>query len=210
MKRHDEFTFGVPWITEFFHQDWTHDAPTAAEAVARQFPGELDPAAVLLVRRDARLLLDHLAPDRIEVLWEACTAEESFFPRRAADGAEWMRRLTEVCDRWLSRRADTPALSDADSYEGRELAGPVLAEVEEFRSVIGSQVADALTECARRCTPDLAFRFLLKVLPRKYFTPPDRYFHLTREHYARLEDIGTALRYGEFVVSEVKYLVEDG
>lgn len=72
MHRYTEFTFGVPWIMDFFHQGWTHEAAGEAEAVANQFVPELEPEAALSVRRDARLLLDNLTPDQVRVLWEGC------------------------------------------------------------------------------------------------------------------------------------------
>ncbi|GGK51196.1 hypothetical protein [Streptomyces flaveus] len=210
MERHTEFMFGVPWIMGFFHQDWSLDASMAAEAVAHQFVEELEPTAVLLVRRDAQLLLGNLTSAQIEALWVGCLEwGHSFFPRRVADGAEWMRQVIGVCDAWLSCRTETPTLSGADQYEGRELAGQVLTEVAEFGSVLDLEVADALSECVRSCTPDLAFRLLLRALSeRNSALPMEQRFSLTREQYARLEEIGRALNYGEYVVSDIKYLVD--
>lgn len=82
MDRSQEFMFGIPWIMSFFHQDWRMDAATEVEAVADQMVEELEPETVLLVRRDARLLLDGLLSDRITVLGEGCADEgKYFFPR---------------------------------------------------------------------------------------------------------------------------------
>ncbi|MGX1567817.1 hypothetical protein [Streptomyces sp. NPDC055506] len=209
MERHTEFMFGVPWIMEFFHQDWKLDASTPAEAVTNEFVEELEPAAVLSVRRDALLLLDNLTSAQIKALWKGgAEATESFFPRHVGEGDEWMRQVIGVCDAWLSRRADTPVLSDADRYGGVELAGDVLAEVHEFRSVLDTEVTDALAECARSCTPDLAFRLLLRALPKKSASLSPEYLYLSEEQYARLEALGNAFHYGEYVVSEIKYLVD--
>jgi len=212
MDRCTEFTFGVPWIMGFFHQDWTLDAATEVEVVKQQFVAELEPTAVLLVRRDARLLLNNLASDQITTLWESCAeGGEYFFHRgRIMDAAEWMRQVIEVCDGWLSCRTDAPELSDADRYEGQELAGAVLALTGEFGDVIGARTADALAECVRRCTPDLGFRLLLRALANKYYTPSDGYVTLTGEQYARLEETGAAFHYGEYVVTDVEHLVVTG
>lgn len=208
-ERYTEFTFGVPWIMEFFHQDWRLDASTPAEAVANQFVGELEPVSVLLVRRDAGLLLDGLTSGQIKALWEGCAeATASFFHRHVAAGDEWMRQVVEVCDAWLSRRAGTSGLSEADRYGGDELAAEVMAEVEEFRDVLDPEVVDALAESVRRCSPDLAFRLLLRALPKKSASLSPEYLYLPEEQYARLEALGNAFHYGEYVVSGIRYLVD--
>ncbi|WP_328668186.1 hypothetical protein OG905_13345 [Streptomyces sp. NBC_00322] len=209
MDRSTEFTFGIAWIMSFFHQDWTLDASTEAEAVADQFVEELEPDAVLLVRRDARLLLDGLPSDWITVLWEGCAEGGEYFFRRGrvTDGAEWMRQVIGVCDAWLSRRPDTTTLLGADRYEGRELADEVLSAVEEFRGVLDREVADALAECVRH-TPDLAFRLLLRALPMKSASLSPESLYLSEEQYARLAALGKAFHYGEYVVSDIKYLVD--
>ena len=209
MDRSTEFMFGVPWIMSFFHQDWTLSASTAAAAVADQFVEELEPEAVLLVRRDARLLLEGLPPDRITELWQqGVEGGERFYHRgRARDGAEWMGQVIGVCDAWLARRSDTPALSGADCFEGRDLADQVRSVVEEFRAVLGEEVTDVLVECVRHCSPDLAFRLLLQVLPTNSASLSPEDLYLSAEQYARLEALGAAFRYGEYVVSDVKYLV---
>ncbi|TVZ99533.1 hypothetical protein [Streptomyces sp. BK340] len=212
MHRSTEFTFGIPWIMSFFHQDWTLDASTEAEAVANQFVEELEPASVLLVRRDARLLLDNLSSDQIKVLWEGCAdGGEYFFRRgRVAEGAEWMRDVIAVCDTWLSHRSAPTTLTDADAYEGRELADQILASVQEFRSILAPEVADALGACSRSCTPDLAFRLLLRALVERSASRSPGHVSLSEYQYARLNRLGSAFNYGEFVVSDVRYLVEGG
>ncbi|MBM7441402.1 hypothetical protein [Streptomyces sp. HB132] len=210
MDRCTEFTFGVPWVMGFFHRDWALDAPTEAEAVAGQFVEELEPEAVLLVRRDARLLHDALPADRVTVLWEGCVeGGERFFRRgRLTDGAAWMRQLTGVCDRWLARRPDPVTLSGADRYDGPELAGRARAAVEEFDGVLDEEVVRALTECVDRCTPDLAFRLLLRALPVRSDALSPGYLCLSTERYARLAELGAAFRYGEYVVGDVAHLVD--
>jgi hypothetical protein len=211
MERSTEFMFGIPWIMSFFHQDWTLDASTAAEAVADQFVEELEPEAVLLVRRDAELLLDKLPSDRITVLWQqGVETGEHFFRRaRAMDGAEWMRQVLGLCDAWLSRRSGTPALSGADRYEGRDLADQVLSVVEKFQAPLGQDVTDALAKCVHHCTPDLAFRLLLQVLPTKSASLSPEYLYLSAEQYAGLEALGKAFHYGQYVVSDIEYLVTE-
>ncbi|MER6118347.1 hypothetical protein [Streptomyces sp. NPDC001743] len=210
MDRSTEFTFGIPWVTSFFHQDWKLDASTEAKAVAGEFVEELDPEAVLLVRRDARLLHEGLPAGQITVLWEGCVeGGEYFFHRgRLTDGAEWMRQVIEVCDAWLARRRDTVTLSEADRYEGRELTGQVRSAIELFDGWLRREMIEALTECVGRCTPDLAFRLLLRALPRRSAALSPHYLYLSKEQYARLASLGQEFRYGEYVVSDVTYLVD--
>ncbi|MFF9089896.1 hypothetical protein ACF1BE_26460 [Streptomyces sp. NPDC014991] len=77
----------------------------------------------------------------------------------------------------------------------------VVAAIEAAR-FLPPEVRAALTDCANRCTPDVAFR----VLPRTIRCAPGA--SLSSEQYTRLEAIGSALQYGEFVVDFVKCLVE--
>jgi len=79
----------------------------------------------------------------------------------------------------------------------------VVAEIEETR-FLADEVRAALVDCARRCTPDLAFRVLLRVMVR---AAPDA--SLSPDRYGRLEAVGSALQYGEFVVDNVRFLVEE-
>jgi hypothetical protein len=77
----------------------------------------------------------------------------------------------------------------------------VVAEIEraEFLAV---EVREALVDCARHCTPDLAFRVLLRAVVN---APGGS---LSPEQYTRMETIGSALHYGEFVVDSAEFLVE--
>ncbi|MFD6287519.1 hypothetical protein [Streptomyces sp. NPDC060205] len=206
--RSSEFMFGLPWVMGFFHQDWTRDHPTETAAVADQFVEELDPESVLLVRHDATRLLDGLSPDRITTIWEGCAENGAYFfgRGRVADGAQWMRQVIALCDAWLSQQPSVPALSAADLYEGQELADRVRDAVREFEPALGPQTADALAECIRSCSPDLAFRLLLRALSSAAQSPD----HTTLSHgqYVQLSDLGTAFNYGEYVVSDLQYLVD--
>ncbi|MFF3762787.1 hypothetical protein ACFYYR_01640 [Streptomyces sp. NPDC001922] len=210
MERSTDFTFGIPWIMNFFHQDWTLDAASEPEAVSNQFVEELHPASVLLVRRDARSLLKGLPAKHITVLWEACAQNGEYFFRhdRVPDGAEWMRQVIQVCEDWLSHRPDTPTLTGPDLDEGRGLADEVLSTVTEFNGILDQKVTAALAECVRGCTPDLAFRLLLQALPVKSAAMFPDAVNVSEAQYARLEALGRAFHYGEFVVGDVKHLTE--
>ncbi|MFF0017931.1 hypothetical protein [Streptomyces sp. NPDC005374] len=207
MRSVDDSDFGMSWLMSTFHADWTRNGPTAAEAVEYQFWDELDPESVFAVRRDAALLLC-LPSATIEVLWLACTATgPSFFSEErtgVSSGTVWIETLVNLCDIWLSGHAGADEVVAVPAeWDGVELTDTVLAEIgaADFLPV---EVVSALTECVRSCTPDLAFRLLLRAVQQ---IGTESGAALSPEHYARLAALGSALQYGEFVVSEVQHLV---
>ncbi|MER6030798.1 hypothetical protein [Streptomyces sp. NPDC001851] len=199
MPRFTEFDFGVSWVMGFFHQDATHYGDTAAEIVGNHLAGGINEAA-LAVRRDAQML-GNLPSETLEVLWDAGAEYMPSF-ERIGGGAQWTRTVVDLCDARLSGEADVRPLTGADTEDGMACLDAVVAEIEGAR-FLAAEVRAALVDCARRCTPDLAFRVLLRVIRS---AAPD--VCLSPDQYARLEAIGSALQYGEFVVENVRYLVE--
>ncbi|MDX3797316.1 hypothetical protein [Streptomyces sp. AK04-3B] len=198
MQRFTEFDFGASWVMSFFHQDWIYEAKTAAELVARHLPQGADEYA-LAVRRDALTLLGGLPSETQEVLW---TAGSQYGPSfRRTTGAEWTRTVVGVCDAWLSAKAEVRPLTGADTDDGLIHRNAVVAEIERM-GFLTAKVRQALVGCAHRCTPDLALRVLLRAAE---YTPGAS---LSEDQYERLESIGSALHYGEFVVDGVRFLVE--
>lgn len=209
MQRTDESDFGVTWLMSMFHQDWSHHGPTAAAAVQYHFWEGLDQESVLAVRQDARLL-QSLPSDTIEALWQAGTATgpEFFSGGRTGvtSGAQWMETLIGLCDVWLStKRHVRPLDGPTGVQDGADVADEVLAEIRQAR-LVPDTIRHALVECARRCTPDLAFRLLLRAVSE---AGTETQATLSPEQYARLENLGSALHYGEFVVESVRYLVAE-
>ncbi|MGW5258702.1 contact-dependent growth inhibition system immunity protein [Streptomyces sp. NPDC004012] len=197
MQRFTEFDFGISWVTGFFHQDWGHDGPTAATVVAKNLD-DVDDEYVLAVRRDARTLHDSLPAETLELLWDAGA---DYMPRfEPITGAQWTQTVVDLCDARLSAKADVRPLAGADVVDGAAQLDAIVAEIGEAW-FLEAKVGAALVDCARRCTPELAFRLLLRAI----LVAHDR--SLTPEQYARLEAIGSALHYGEFVVASVQYLV---
>jgi hypothetical protein len=198
MPRFTEFDFGVSRVMGYFHQDWHHDGDTAADVVVRQLTASCDEEALAL-HRDARVL-GALPSPTLEVLWYAGA---QYMPglRPLGGGAGWTRTLVELCDARLSAGAEVRPFTGADAEDGTACLGAVLTEIESTR-FLGAEVRAALVDCARRCTPDLAFRVLLRAM----MCAPDG--SLSPQRYQRLEAIGSALRYGEYVVDSVRYLVE--
>ncbi|MFD8814312.1 hypothetical protein ACFV23_23160 [Streptomyces sp. NPDC059627] len=194
-----------------FHEDWSHNGPSAVAAAEYHLWDELPPDAVLAVRHDARLLR-RLPSATIEALWQAGTATgPAFFsggPTGVVSGAQWMETLVALCDAWLARNVGdvgdgVHSATAPGADDGEELADAVLAEIAQARFVPDAVRRD-LAECARHCTPDLAFRLLLRAMAQ---AGTGRDATLLPEHYARLAELGSALHYGEFVVSEVRHLV---
>jgi hypothetical protein len=198
VPRFTEFDFGVSWVMHSFHQDWMHDGDTAADVVANRLAGSADEEA-LAVRRDARIL-GSLPSKTLEVLWRAGTDYLPAF-ELIGTGSEWTQTVVGLCDARLSAKEDVRPLSGADTEDGMDCLDAVVAEIEGTR-FLEAEVRAALVDCARRCTPDLALRVLLRAI----VCAPDA--SLSPDRYARLEAIGSDLRYGEFVVDDVKFLVE--
>ncbi|MER6121996.1 contact-dependent growth inhibition system immunity protein [Streptomyces sp. NPDC001795] len=198
MHRFTDFDFGVSWVMGFFHEDWIHDGDTAADVVAKHLPEHADDV-VQAVRRDARTLLDNLPSETLEVLW---TAGAQYMPSfEGTSGSEWTRTVMDLCDARLSAKADVSPLAGADTEDGSAQRDAVIAEIERAE-FLAAEVREALVECARHCTPDLAFRILLSTMVN---TPGGS---LSPDQYTRMEAIGSALHYGEFVVDSVRFLVE--
>ncbi|MFB7577273.1 hypothetical protein [Streptomyces sp. NPDC056165] len=199
MSRFTLFDFGVSRVMASFHQDWIYDGDTAADVVAKHLAESVDEEA-LAVRRDARVL-GGLPSPTLEVLWEAGSQYMPAF-ERPGGGAEWTRTVAGLCEARLSAHSEVHALTGADAEDGTACLDAVVAEIEEAR-FLTAEVRSALTDCARHCTPDLAFRVLLRAV----MCAPEP--SLSAAQYARMEAIGSALRYGEFVVDSVRYLVQE-
>ncbi|MFI9754926.1 contact-dependent growth inhibition system immunity protein [Streptomyces collinus] len=197
MQRFTAFEFGVPWVMGFFHQDWTYEGETAAEVVAQHLQGAAADC-VLAVHRDARTLLDGLPSQTLEVLWTAGAQYMPSFERTS--GSEWTRTVLGLCDARLSVRGDVRPLTGADTEDGGSQRDAVVAEIERAE-FLAAEVREALVECARHCTPDLALRVLLSC------TENAPKASLSQVQYDRWEAIGAALHYGEFVVDRVRFLV---
>ncbi|MES9511992.1 hypothetical protein ABWJ92_37335 [Streptomyces sp. NPDC000609] len=199
MQRFTEDDFGLTWLMNSFHADWTNCAGSEAGALGLALRDELDPRQVMSLRRDAASLMERLPAGTVERLWESGVEFPGFFGPRVPSGTLWMRLIVRECDAWLSRSRTVP-LGKADQEEGFDHADAVLGELEEEVDHLGEDLTSALIQCVRRCTPDLAFRILLQALECKGQ-------QIDRSRYERLEGIGTGLRYGKFLVSRLEHLV---
>ena len=203
--RSTEFTFGLTLLMHSFHQDWTNDAASEVEAVQNRLWLGSDPREVMLLRGDAQRLLEHLSSEAIERLWNSGVCggwDLNFFGRGVESGSEWMRMIVEQCDSWLSRNEhQTVQLSDADMDDGFAHIRPIRDEVTRSVDVLGTELVSVLDECARSCSPELAFRVLLQALVNM----GGKWITLTQ--YERMREIGVQLHYGEFVISDIEHVV---
>jgi hypothetical protein len=205
-SRSSDFMFGLPWLMSFFHQDAYFNGPTPTSVVMYHFAEDIDPESVLLVRRDAQQLADGLDADQLDAIWMTCTESGPNFYRAAGvtDGTGWMRQIVGLCDVWLSRGHSGAALSGADLHEGWELAERVRDVVRDFRTTPPVKTGDALVEAVDSCTPDLAFRLLLRVLP----IASPMYFTITSEQHASLVELAAAFDYGEYALSDLDVVID--
>jgi hypothetical protein len=199
VERFTAFDFGVSWVMSFFHQDGTHDGDTAADIVAKHLSESADELA-LAVRRDTRTLLDNLPSETLEVLWTAGAQYMASF--KGTSGSEWTRTVIGLCDARLAVKAGVRPLTGADVEDGWGCRDAVITEIERAE-FLAAEAREALVDCARHCTPDLAFRVLLRAI----LNAPGG--SLSPEQYTRMEAIGSALHYGEFLVDSVVFLVEE-
>ncbi|MFJ3631356.1 hypothetical protein [Streptomyces sp. NPDC090112] len=200
MSRFTDDNFGLTWLMSSFHADWSSYAESEAEAVEKSLWDGLDPRHVMLLRRDAVRLLERLPAASVERLWESGVEVSEFFGRRVQSGEQWMRLIIQRCDAWLLR-GECVSLSEVDQDDGFGNSDTVLNELGRSIDILGSDLVSDLEKCARYCSPDLAFRFLLQALEC-------RGEKIARPRYERLEGIGSVLRYGEFLVSKLDYLVD--
>ena len=172
-----------------------------------------DPREVQALQRDVTLLADHLAAAEIEILWLAAVRDVAGFGADgvAPSGSDWLAMIADGCTRWLTGRSLPRAgVSAADAGSAAvqdELRDLVLHEIAVFDREAGTMnrwrdegLFDALRRCTRECPPDLGFRFLMRIahgLPQQ--VSPDQ--------YRRLVPLGQALGCGDYVVSDLEYLV---
>ncbi|MFI5806031.1 hypothetical protein [Streptomyces sp. NPDC051561] len=199
MRRFTEDDFGLTWLMNSFHADWSNYAESEAEALRTVLHEDLDPRQVVSLRRDAYLLSSQLSETSIVQLWEAGVEVPNFFGRRLPSGRDWMEMIIQECDRWLPQ-GGIPSLREADLEHGFNHSEEIQNEIREMTDVISVDLVLGLTECARLCTPDLAFRILLHALMCSGST-------ISENRYRTFERIGTELYYGEFLVSKVQHLV---
>ncbi|WP_319461981.1 hypothetical protein [Micromonospora sp. RTP1Z1] len=205
MPRPEYFDFGLTGFARRFHQDWRYDG-SPWKQLDRMLGPEHEPVGVEELRRDAAQSLAGLTNGEIEALWVAGTdGNFPFGPDGAwSTGSDWMRTIVQRCDQWyretgrtpLSRPAPGAGLADAVTREVTLLSASVLERLDP-----DGRVTAALLRCVRACSPDLAFRWSLRIARRSHLA-------LEASQYARLVRLGEQFKYGEYIVSDLDDLVE--
>lgn len=195
--RFTKFDFGITWLASNFHADW-RIIGGPVEVLDSTIWDELDPRAVELVRRDAELMLGMPTARDVEILWNMATEGGSPFGAEIASGFSWMELIVAKCESWMASKP-VPGLGEADECYGAELADAVSVEIPQVWPQ-DSETAFALVSCLDHCTPDLAFRFLLRGMVSNLIDTEVN-------QYRRFRRLGGKLHYGEFLVSETEFLV---
>lgn len=195
-----DFDFGITGLAAtYFHADWTHDG-TRFDVLNKAIGDGMDSRSVKALRRDARLMRDGLSSDSVGTLWDVGAA---WFGIEDGPGVahQWMDEILDFCDAWLSRNAGTQS-ADYFPEDGQQSADAVLHLI---ASVAGlpAQMATALSDCVRCCTPDLALRWLIRALQNA----SDRI--LTEDQYTELSRLAEKFGYGEFVMPSMSGLVAE-
>lgn len=202
--------FGITNLAEYFHADWSlMGSPT--EVLAHFLSPELYPSTVSALARDARILREGLSGEAIDLLWMASTEGFAKFRETIVSGRQWTDVIDERCQHWFAAHPEA-VFNPVDPEPGLDHLDEVLNEIDVLAEawptvrqpwlLSAELMASALRQCALRCTPDLALRFLLRTIDRTMIS-------LTRADYTRLEHLGQALSYGEFLVPSLDYLLEE-
>lgn len=143
-------------------------------------------------------------------MWNAASGGEYRIDRLGIDGRDWLRWMAEICGRRIRRDDPAFAVSIPTPAPG-ELAEAVLDELRLVGSALAAAAANsdlpvsglvpALELIVITAGPDLGFRLLLRILA-KCWVPIDR------PQYDRMLALGEALDYGEFLVTDVHFLVD--
>ncbi|AEV88894.1 hypothetical protein ACWT_7885 [Actinoplanes sp. SE50] len=184
----------------FFGPEWLHHGDRF-DVLRLAYGAEADPGAVAATRQEALLMLGGLATTAVQALWQAGTRAWVGIKHAPDAGHQWMREIVAFCDEWSARHPG-PSSGAEPADDGRELLTSVLALIAEVR-IPDREVTDALADCARNCTPDLALRWLLQVL-----SVADHPL-LTASQYDVVTQLAEHLKYGEYVLPDRGVIVAD-
>jgi hypothetical protein len=211
-KRHTDLDYGLSHLSSLFHQDWGFVDTDAQGGQYVTDPGReldtllswyTDPQPVVALRDDA-FHVNLLAENGIEAVWSLATSDNFLFEEIDRSGKEWMADIVERCDRWLTNHG-FPGLAITDEPRDDSSETLLISEIRRVMGACGKErhvtARETLISCVRAGSPNLALRLFIRVIP----SCPKR---LTREQFLRLTNLGEDLGCGEFVVSEIAYLVE--
>ncbi|MFC4065482.1 hypothetical protein [Actinoplanes subglobosus] len=185
---------GIPILASRFHEDW-YLMGSLSEVIADACKHTVSRH---VLSHDAELLRSGLSSIDVEKLWLSCLdGSFTFGPEgTVASGPALMEMILQECRRF---GVEEPTYR-ADFSEGYRDA--VVAEVKAFGEEGYPLMSGRLLRCADKCSPDLAFRFLLE-------TYHALSVDIDESRYESLRKIGEGLGYDPLVVVRVAALVED-
>lgn len=189
-----DFNTGIPILASRFHQDWRLMG-SLSEVIADACEHT---ASRHVLSHDAELLHSGLSPVDVEKLWLSCLDGSFTFGSdgTVASGPALMEMIMQECRR-LGVEEPTYRADFSERYRDA-----VVAEVKAFGEEGAPLMAGRLLRCADKCSPDLAFRFLLE-------TYHALSVDIDESRYQSLQKIGEGLGYDPLVVGRVAALVED-
>lgn len=193
--RFTDFDFGLTRVAGGFHQDWGHAG--AAEDVALGSVGSSEGAAAL--GHDASLLIDSpLSDGQIELLWVAAT-EENYLFAPSESGRGLLRRFQTVSRDWQRTHGNARPETDPQ-WEAPELRDRVLSAI--GAAPLSTELREVLGVCARTVSPELAFRFLLRLYVAGLVP-------LAPAVWTEYQEINAAFMLGDYVIESIEFLVEE-
>jgi hypothetical protein len=209
-ERHGGLDFGLPHLVRAFHDRWRAEGGDleVVTAYTVQFPLTMVEA---VLADTLRLTGSAVPPWAIEALWSAGTERRHDLLEEGRDGRDWLDLLSRLCvERLGTEGPDHPRSVPPSPYA--HLTGAVLDEIALVSpglaaASLGSGrrhvpgVVPALEQVALHACPDLAFRFLLRLLAN--YGPG-----IPRSQYERWAALGAAFEYGELMIEGYEHLVD--
>jgi len=202
--RFTELDYGLTLLSSMYHQDWRSSGDWTAILDIFLWK-EQAPPAVLALYEDA-VAFSGLPCVEIEDIWMASTDGNFIFGRDADSGDEWLFVIQERCRMWLAVKGISTLPVGAPIFEHlhAEAMGVQIGLLIELCDVGDglAHVYAVLKKLAETRSPELAFRFLIRILDVKRMD-------ISSKLYRDLDLLGRSLNCGEFVVSSLGYLVSD-
>ncbi|WP_242909190.1 hypothetical protein [Actinomadura terrae] len=162
---------------------------------------------MLALAKDSLRLAAYGDADIVATLWTAATGSYHRLCGGATNGTAWFQEVSDLCKAGLERT--DVLVADANAYA--RFRERVVTEIDELEPVLTQAIAEngwmdvpdavlALRMCATDVSPELAFRFALRVII-------EYSCEIERDRYKKFEQLGREFCYGEYVVSRAAFLV---
>ncbi|MDF9816426.1 hypothetical protein [Streptomyces sp. SPB162] len=208
-----EFDFGITGIASDFHQDWALGFADAGSLVAEYLAAEHGAPLVCALELDASSLARSTLPDSwLSDLWNASTDGYHSLSPGSSGGRAWMAEVADLAQQRL-RQLHGPGEAEGhrtvQTADRRNLAD-VTRLIESLAPHLETSVGrywrhiavprnlhTTLVECADVVSPELAFRFLHRILVAGSGG-------VDSEALATMRRLGRCFDYGEFMLSDIE------